>query len=48
MNFAGLVKAFDTVVLLSEAARRFIAPDAPRPSTDTSLEAFTHSADRPD
>jgi hypothetical protein len=26
MSFAGIVKVFDTVALLSEAARRFIAP----------------------
>ena len=38
MNFARLAKAFDTVALLSEAARRFRAPDAPHPSTDTSLK----------
>ena len=37
MSFAGIVKAFDTIALLSEAARRFIAPAAPRPSPDTSL-----------
>lgn len=38
MSFAGLVKVFDTVALLSEAARRFKVPNAPRPSTDTSLK----------
>ena len=37
MNFAGLVKAFDTVVLLRDAARRFKAPDAPRSSTETAV-----------
>lgn len=40
MNFAGLVKAFDTVVLLREAARRFKAPDAPRPSPETTIAAL--------
>src|SRR5215208_5857981 len=39
MGFAGLVKVFDTVALLSEAARGFRAQDAPRPSTDTSLKS---------
>ena len=31
MNFGGLIKAFDTVVLLREAARRFMGPDRPSP-----------------
>jgi hypothetical protein len=38
MNFARLAKAFDTVVSLSEAARRFRAPAPPHPSADTSLK----------
>ena len=43
MSFAGLVKAFDAVVLLSEAARRFITPGTPRPSTDTSDTSLKRS-----
>ena len=39
MKFDGLVKVFDTVAFLSEAARRFKAPDVPRPSTGTSLKS---------
>jgi hypothetical protein len=39
MSFAGLVKVFDTVAFLTEAARRFKAPNAPRPSTDISLKS---------
>jgi hypothetical protein len=31
MNFGGLIKAFDTIVLLREAARRFKGPDRPAP-----------------
>jgi hypothetical protein len=31
MNFGGLLKAFDTIVLLREAARRFKGPDRPAP-----------------
>lgn len=31
MNFGGLIKAFDTLVLLREAARRFKSPDRPSP-----------------
>jgi hypothetical protein len=35
MNFAGLIKAFDTIVVLREAARRFTAPAPPQPSGDS-------------
>jgi len=44
MSFAGIVKVFDTVALLSEAARRFIAPGSPGPSPDTSLTKSSPSA----
>ena len=37
MNFAGLVKAFDTIVMLREVARRFKTPDAPAPPNETAL-----------
>lgn len=37
MNFAGLLKAFDTIVVLREVARRFKAPDAPAPPNETAL-----------
>jgi hypothetical protein len=36
MNFAGLLKAFDTIVVLRDAARRFKAPAPPQPSGETS------------
>jgi hypothetical protein len=32
MNFAGLLKAFDTIVVLRDAARRFKAPAPPQPA----------------
>lgn len=35
MNFAGLLKAFDTIVILRDAARRFKAPAPPQPSSET-------------
>src|SRR5687767_10805691 len=35
MNFAGLLKAFDTIVILRDAARRFKAPAPPQPSGET-------------
>src|SRR5688572_21232724 len=37
MNFAGLLKAFDTIVVLREVARRFRAPDAPASPNETAL-----------
>jgi hypothetical protein len=37
MNFAGLLKAFDTIVVLREVARRFKAPDAPASPNETAL-----------
>lgn len=39
MNFAGLLKAFDTIVVLREAARRFKAPSTPESPHDTALAA---------
>ena len=41
MNFAGLLKAFDTIVVLREVARRFKAPDAPAPPNETALAGTT-------
>src|SRR5687767_15074733 len=41
MNFAGLLKAFDTIVVLREAARRFKAPGTSQPSTETALAGST-------
>ena len=43
MNFAGLLKAFDTIVVLREVARRFKAPDAPAPPTETALAGTSTS-----
>ena len=37
MNFAGLLKAFDTIVVLREAARRFRAPSTPGSAHETAL-----------
>ena len=37
MNFAGLLKAFDTIVVLREAARRFKAPSTPASPNETAL-----------
>ena len=37
MNFAGLIMAFDTIVVLREAARRFRAPGAAQSSNETAL-----------
>ena len=37
MNFAGLVKAFDTIVVLREVARRFRAPATPESPNETAL-----------
>jgi hypothetical protein len=37
MNFAGLLKAFDTIVVLREAARRFTGASAPPASNQTAL-----------
>jgi hypothetical protein len=37
MNFAGLLKAFDTIVVLREAARRFTGANAPQASNQTAL-----------
>lgn len=37
MNFAGLLKAFDTIVVLREAARRFKAPSTPESPHETAL-----------
>src|SRR5688572_343115 len=41
MNFAGLLKAFDTIVVLREVARRFRAPDAPASPNETALAGST-------
>jgi hypothetical protein len=37
MNFSGLLKAFDTIVVLREAARRFTGSSAPPASSQTAL-----------
>lgn len=39
MNFAGLLKAFDTIVVLREAARRFRAPSTAESPNETALTA---------
>ena len=41
MNFAGLLKAFDTIVVLREAARRFRAPSTPESTNEKALAGTT-------
>ena len=45
MNFAGLIKAFDTIVVLREAARRFKGSSSPQASSD--LATLTDSGAAP-